>query len=75
MLPPDRYELACRLFCRILRRLEERDRRNDHQYQTNTPTRYIDEGSGNPDVETGATNKASRADLPPRIIARAEEER
>src|SRR5437879_4729551 len=28
MLPPGDHERACRVFCRILRRLEERDRRN-----------------------------------------------
>lgn len=37
MLPPDRYEQACRLFCRILRRLEERDKRNE-QYQEDSTT-------------------------------------
>jgi hypothetical protein len=36
MLPPEKRERALQLFCRILRRLEERDRRNEKDNRTNT---------------------------------------
>ncbi len=34
MLPPDRHELACRLFCRMLHRLEERERTHEQHQKT-----------------------------------------
>ena len=72
MLPQDRHEIACRLFCRILRRLEERDKGHDHQTSTTTSDQT---GHRNADMETGASDSILCATVPPRIIARAEEER
>ena len=75
MLPQGYHEEACKLFCIWMKRLEERDRRNDLYYQTNTLVRCMDEERRSPDMETGTTNRSLRADLSPRVIAGAEEER
>jgi len=34
MLPPEKHERALQLFCRILHRLEERDRRNEKDHSS-----------------------------------------
>ena len=53
MLPPGYYEQACKLFCRILRRLEERDQRNEHQEVSTSNTEQDDNGSA---IESGITD-------------------
>jgi len=71
MLPPERYELACRLFCRILHRLEERDANNGQQ-KDSTPNEY--RKSNNAIVEGGTNNGIPLSSVPSRQYTRTEEE-
>ena len=73
MLPPDRYEHACRLFCRILHRLEERDRRNEQQKEDCTI--HKDRENSHTFMEGRAIDRSSMPGLPTREHSRAEEER
>lgn len=72
MLPQDRYEQACRLFCRILHRLEERDRNNVRQKDST-----FNEGreNNNTIMEDGAINGVRVPSVPPRQLSRTKEKR
>jgi len=47
MLPPGDHEQACKVFCRILRRLEERDRKNGNNNHASLTKRATDSDSTN----------------------------
>ncbi len=64
-LPEPNYTQACRIFCRILHRLEERDRKKEEMRQS--VARAIQEAP--------ASNKLSDTDAISDIDARIEEER
>jgi len=71
MLPPDRHEFACRLFCRILHRLEERDQKNEQQ-QENSPTSQYSQTS-RAVLEKCATHKPSMSSVPKSFNPRTKE--
>ena len=74
MLPPGDHQRACLVFCRILRRLEERDRRNGKIIN-------IQDGAGratdhHPSYgQEDTSNLGICPDLPASVNAGAEEER
>jgi hypothetical protein len=74
MLPPGDHERACRVFCRILRRLEERDRRNGKNIHSS-----LREGTGAADNHSifgaEATNRSICTGVPASLDTGAEEER
>lgn len=69
MLPEDYYERACKLFCRILHRLEKLENGENHN---NGET---DRGDLNTLMEGRPSDHISRANLPARQHARAKKER
>ncbi len=71
MLPPEDHEMACRLFCRILKRLEERERRNGKKDFTNS----IGTGTSLPLLETGTSDGSLLSSVSPCEQPRTEEER
>ena len=64
-LPEPNYTQACKLFCRILRRLEERDRKKE-EMRTSVAGAI---------QEISASNKLSDTDATSDLDARREEER
>lgn len=71
MLPSVYRKQACRLFCRMLQRLEERDSRSDETHSTAVAT-----GAGENELLEAATGyHTSRDHLPARFYAGTDEER
>ncbi len=60
MLSPGDHERACRVFCRILRRLEERDKSNGKITDTHECYRTRPEAAGSVDSTTGRPAPSER---------------
>jgi hypothetical protein len=71
MLPPEYHEQACELFCRILIRLEERDKRHDTE-DSSTITAKSNCVSV---MEAGATDELCIPSVPSRQQSRTKEKR
>jgi hypothetical protein len=73
MLPPEKYERALQLFCRILHRLEERDKIDEEIYNTNSGGA---EGTGvHLSLETRVANGSSLPGVPASLYAGTEGKR
>jgi hypothetical protein len=71
MLPEDYYEQACKLFCRILHRLERLEHGENHISSETT-----DQCDGSDAImENGTANVVVHPDLPARQHTRAKKER
>jgi hypothetical protein len=71
MLPSVYHKQACRLFCRMLHRLEERDSRSVESHSTADATGARE----NELLEAATRYQAPRNHLSPRFDARTDEER
>ena len=74
MLPPGDHQRACRVFCRILKRLEERDRRNGQDTHISIGAREADNHSIN--ISRAAiADRNLRPGVPTGLNTRADEKR
>ena len=75
MLPLGDHQRACRVFCRILRRLEEKDRRNGKNINIQDEAGRASDPDQSNGQQEDAAHTGMCADLPASVNAGAEEKR